>query len=449
MSELTVKTNGMRHIEHETDLCIIGGGLTGLCAAIAAAREGTKVVLIQDRPVLGGNASSEIRMWVRGAHGLENRETGIISELEEENIYINPTLIPSTFDNVLWAKVKAEKNITLLLNTTCCDADRTEKDGVSHLTSVTAWQMTTYTWHTVKAKYFADCSGDSILAPISGAKWRVGREAASEYGEAMGKEVADKKTMGMSCLIQARETDEPVPFTAPDWAYKFETDDDFNLIKDAGGNIIDASTGVSGVKVEDVKYLARPHKLGTSETNFWWLELGGEYDSIHDAEEMRDELLKIAYGIWDHVKNYGDHNATNWTLEWVGCIPGKRESRRYVGAHVLTENDVEAGGKFDDIVAYGGWPMDDHNPAGFRSYLSGNPASKLYPAPSPYGIPYRPHIWGAGWDIQRLGFRYYFLHRAFPRAEISARPTPQCPRPVLWRPVPSSVRLWVQRLLSA
>ena len=132
MSELTVKTNGMRHIEHETDLCIIGGGLTGLCAAIAAAREGTKVVLIQDRSVLGGNASSEIRMWVRGAHGLENRETGIISEIEEENIYLNPTLIPSTFDNVLWAKVKAEENITLLLNTTCCDCEKTEKDGVCY-----------------------------------------------------------------------------------------------------------------------------------------------------------------------------------------------------------------------------------------------------------------------------------------------------------------------------
>jgi hypothetical protein len=249
--------------------------------------------------------------------------------------------------------------------------------------------MTTYTWHTVRAKYFADCSGDSILAPISGAKWRVGREAASEYGEAMGKEVADKKTMGMSCLIQARETDEPVPFTAPDWAYKFETDDDFNLIKDESGKVIEANTGVSGVKVQDVKYLSRPHVLGTSLTNFWWLELGGEYDSIHDAEEMRDELLKIAYGIWDHVKNYGDHNAENWTLEWVGCIPGKRESRRYIGAHVLTENDIEAGGQFDDIVAFGGWPMDDHNPAGFRSYLSGAPASKLYPAPSPYGIPYR------------------------------------------------------------
>ena len=401
MSELTIKTNGMRHIEHNTDLCIIGGGLTGLCAAIAAAREGAKVVLIQDRPVLGGNASSEIRMWVRGAHGLENRETGIISEIEEENIYLNPTLIPSTFDNVLWAKVKAEENITLLLNTTCCDCEKTEKDGVSHITSVCAWQMTTYTWHTVKAKYFSDCSGDSILAPISGAKWRVGREAASEYGEEMGKEVADKKTMGMSCLIQARETDAPVPFTAPDWAYTFKTDDDFNVIRDPEGSFIDAGVGVSGVKVQEVKYLARPHKLGTNETNFWWLELGGEYDSIHDAEEMRDEILKIAYGIWDHIKNQGDHNADNWALEWVGCIPGKRESRRYIGAHVLTENDVEAGGQFEDVVAFGGWPMDDHNPAGFRSYLTGQPASKLYPAPSPYGIPYRCFY---GHDVDNLFF---------------------------------------------
>lgn len=389
MSELTVKTNGMRHIEHTADLCIIGGGLTGLCASLAAAREGIKVVLIQDRPMLGGNASSEIRMWVRGAHGLENRETGIISELEEENIFTNPTLIPSTWDNVMWAKVKAEKNITLLLNCTCCDADKTEKDGISHLTSVTAWQMTTYTWHTVKATYFADCSGDSILAPISGAKWRVGREAASEYGEAMGKEVADKKTMGMSCLLQARETDAPVPFRAPDWAYKFETDEDFNY-NGVNTKISDEfSKGISGVKITDVKSLNRPHVPGTDLTNFWWIELGGENDSIHDAEEMRDELIKIAYGIWDHVKNHGDHGAENWTLEWVGILPGKRESRRYIGSYVLTENDIEAGGKFDDIIAFGGWPMDDHNPAGFRSYLSEAPASKLYPAPSPYGIPYR------------------------------------------------------------
>ncbi len=389
MSELTIKTSAFRRIEHRTDLCIIGGGLTGLCAALAAAREGTKVVLIQDRPVLGGNASSEIRMWVRGAHGLCNRETGIISEIEEENIYINPTLIPSSFDNVLWSKVKAEKNITLLLNCTCCDCDRTEKDGVSHITSVTAWQMTTYTWHTVKAAYFADCSGDSILAPLSGAKWRVGREAASEYNEAMGKEVADSKTMGMSCLIQARETDAPVEFIAPEWAYKFETDEDFNYNTTELKNQIDCSGGISGVKISNVTHCSRPHKLGTSETNFWWIEMGGENDSIHDAEEMRDELIKIAYGIWDHIKNQGDHKADNWALEWIGCLPGKRESRRYIGAYVLNENDVEAGGKFDDIVAYGGWPMDDHNPAGFRSYLTSDPPSKLYPAPSPYGIPYR------------------------------------------------------------
>ena len=125
MSELTVKTNGMRRIEHETDLCIIGGGLTGLCAAIAAAREGTKVVLIQDRPVLGGNASSEIRMWVRGAHGLENRETGIISELEEENIFVMTETRAMTQDirplkllilNLMPKKIETETQLIRLLS---------------------------------------------------------------------------------------------------------------------------------------------------------------------------------------------------------------------------------------------------------------------------------------------------------------------------------------------
>ena len=113
---MVIKTDAMLHVEHHADLCIIGGGLSGMIAAISAAREGVKVVLMQDRPVLGGNASSEIRMWIRGAAGECNRETGILSELEEENIYRNPELTHSTWDAVLWGKVKDEKNIELLLN---------------------------------------------------------------------------------------------------------------------------------------------------------------------------------------------------------------------------------------------------------------------------------------------------------------------------------------------
>lgn len=396
---LTVKTDTMRHVDHHCDLCVVGGGLSGMCAAISAAREGIKVVLIQDRPMFGGNCSSEIRMWVRGAKGECNRETGIISELEEENIYRNPNLQFSLWDGVMWGKVTSEKNIEVIMNCSVCDADT---DGNGSITRVVGWQLTTYTWHTVYAKYFADCSGDSVLAPVVGALFRVGREAHSEFNEAMGHEKADLKTMGMSCLLQAVETDHKVEFIPPKWAYVYENDEDFGgdgvkvkeqdadfLAKRNASAYLSTGGSVTDIDVKTVVNMSRPHSPGTSGTNLWWLELGGEYDSIHDAEKLRDELIKIAYGIWDHIKNHGNHGADNWELEWVGCLPGKRESRRYVGRYILTENDVEAGGKFKDTIAYGGWPMDDHSPAGFYSFKEKNPPSKLYPAPSPYGIPYR------------------------------------------------------------
>ena len=381
-----IKTDAMRQVEHRVDLCIVGGGLSGLCAAIAAAREGAKVLLMQDRPVLGGNASSEIRMWVRGAAGKQNRETGIISELEEENIYRNPSLIYSHWDAVLWGKVREEKNIELLLNCSCVDADMSE-DGKT-VVAVKGWQLTTYTWHTVYAEYFADCSGDSVLAPVTGAIYRVGREGHDEYNESIGPVVSDRKTMGMSCLMQARETDHFVPFIPPEWANVYEKDEDFDYVPPADCFQVDANDARGNEQAKKAKICTRPHTLDTSGTNFWWMELGGEYDSIHDTEMLRDELLKTAYGIWDHIKNRGDHGADNWELEWVGFLPGKRESRRYVGAHVLTQSDVESKGKFDDIVAYGGWTMDDHHPGGIKTPQD-QPPSRLHPAPSPYGIPYR------------------------------------------------------------
>lgn len=385
---MIIKTEGLRKIEHHVDFCVVGGGLSGMFAAISAARGGARVLLMQDRPVLGGNASSEIRMWVRGAAGskdqkidMTNRETGLISELEEENIYTNPGLNWSVWDGILWNMVKKEKNITLLLNCSCADADMNDR----RIVCVKGWQLTTYTWHTVYAKYFADCSGDSILAPITGALYRVGREGNDEYGETIGPAVGDRRTMGMSCLIQARETDHPVEFRAPEWAYTYNEDSDFDYMPARSGG--DYSHCASGI-LDKANKLTRSHTLGTDGTNFWWLELGGEHDSIHDTEELRDELLKIAYGIWDHIKNRQDHGAENWELEWVGFLPGKRESRRYIGPYVLTQHDIEAQGRFDDIVAYGGWPMDDHNPAGFKA-VTGEPPSLLHPTPSPYGIPYR------------------------------------------------------------
>ncbi len=347
----------MKSLHHQVDFCVIGGGMAGLCAAVSAARHGAKVAIVQDRPMFGGNASSEIRMHVCGAdrHGqIKNvRETGILEELRLENLRRNHLKSFSIWDTILYEKVMQEPNIRCFLNCSVMDA---EMDG-HRIKSVTGWQLTTYTYHTIEARIFADCSGDGILAPLVGAEYRVGREARSEFGESIEPEGADRKTMGMTCLFQAYDTGKPQEFIPPSWTYDFPTDAD----------------------------LPNRHH-GWLEMGYWWVELGGEDDSIHDTERIRDELLKIVYGIWDHLKNHGDHGAANWALDWVQFLPGKRESRRYVGDHVLTQHEVEGEGKFPDTVAYGGWTMDDHNPGGFR--WKGKPTI-FHPAPSPYGIPYR------------------------------------------------------------
>lgn len=345
----------------KADICIIGGGLAGTFAAIAAARHGAKVVLMQDRPMLGGNSSSEIRMWVSGAGSrVRNlQETGIMEEVLLENMHRNPTRNFSIWDSILYEKVKNEKNIELLLNCACCFA---ECDG-NVIKEITGFQLTTYTWQKVEATTFIDCSGDSILAELVDAEYMVGRESKEKFGEKWGLEKEDKKTMGMSLMIQAHQTDHKCDFIAPGWAYKFTTD-------------------------EEMKF--KPHTcLDRIETNFYWIELGGEVDSIHDTEEVRDELIKIAYGVWDHMKNHGDHGADNWELDFIGFLPGKRESRRYVGDYILTQQDVEAGKHFDDEVAYGGWQIDNHLPGGFA--MSGQDGAHLQKKrlTEPYGIPLR------------------------------------------------------------
>ncbi len=343
----------MKTLQYSTDLCVVGGGMAGLCCAIAAARHGIQVVLIHDRPVLGGNASSEIRMWIGGCHGKDNRETGIIEEIMLENFSQNPSLKYPLWDSVLYQKAMAEENLTLLLNSSCLDCTM----NGNRIERVKAWQSNAETFHIVAATYFADCSGDSILSTLSGAEFMYGREAKADFAETIPPDEADKKTMGMSCLFQIRETDHKVDFTPPDCAYQYETDADL------------------------------PYKDHDINNNFWWIEVGGEWDCIHDSDRCREELLKICYGVWDHMKNYGDHGAENWELEWIGFLPGKRESRRYVGKYIVTQNDVEAGGHFDDIVAYAGWSMDDHFPAGFY-YKDGYPTI-FHPAPTPWCLPLR------------------------------------------------------------
>jgi len=364
---------GMKTLLHDADVCVVGGGLAGLCAAISSARHGAKTILYQERPMLGGNASSEIRMWVCGAQGRGNRETGILEELYLENQFRNADKNYSIWDSVLWAKAANETNLTTLLNCTVCDC----KMNANTIVSVRGWQMTTQKWHETCAKVFIDCSGDSILAPLSGAGYFMGREGRDEFNESIAPVATDHKTMGMSCLIQARQEMRPSAFIAPNWAYRYTLKDLKNRLPD----------------------------LNCPGENFWYLELGGEGDSIADSEEIRDELLKTAFGIWDYIKNAPENKEKNqyWRLDFLGMLPGKRESRRYEGLYIMNQRDLERGGKFNDIIAYGGWPMDDHPPTGF---LSDGPPTALQSTPSPYGIPYRclcsrniPNLMFAGRNI--------------------------------------------------
>ena len=357
MTELTPKT-------YDADFCVVGGGMAGLCAAIAAARHGAKVVLMHDRPVFGGNASSECRVHICGAdrhNSIKNmRETGVLEEIRMENLYRNPNRNFSIWDTILYEKVLAEPNITPLLNCSCLKAEMDDHA----VRTVTGWQLTTQTYHEVSARAFADCSGDAILAPLTGAAHRVGREGRAEYDESIAPPEADARTMGMTCLFQSREFSTPQPFEPPQWAHRYDA-------------------------CEELPYGSRGHRWW--QMGYWWVELGGGHDSIHDTEALRDELLKITYGVWDHIKNHCPNRdaAANWSLDWIQFLPAKRESRRYIGGHVLTQNDIEARGPFEDIVAYGGWSMDDHHPAGFEAVKIGAPATIFHEAPSPYGIPYR------------------------------------------------------------
>ncbi len=363
-----------RRIEHETDVCVIGGGMAGLAAALAAARHGARVILMHDRPVLGGNSSSECRVHICGAdrhNRIPNvRETGILEELRLTNLRCNLQRSYSVWDTVLYDAARQQENLTLMLNCSVCDAEMSGQ----RIVSATGWQTTTQTHQSVRAKVFIDASGDAILAPLTGAAFRMGREGRDEYDESFAPEQADSGTMGMTLCFAAREHDTPQPFEPPAWANRYD-------------------------RCEDLPGPQNDHLWWSM--GYWWIELGGLDHSIYDTEKVRDKLLAVVYGVWDHIKNRCDHGADNWALDWVQFLPAKRESRRYIGKHVLTQDEITSGGHFADTVAFGGWPMDEHPPVGFGCAKLGLPPAQFNPTPSPYGIPYGVLV---ARDIENLMF---------------------------------------------
>lgn len=347
----------MEMIQKSYDVVVVGGGMSGLCAAIASARGGARTALVHNRPVLGGNASSEIRMHICGAdnhgHRANARETGILEEILLENRKRNPQYSYSVFDTVLWEKATFQENLVLYLNT---QMTWVGKEG-DRITAIEAMQLTTEKKYSIAGYLFIDATGDGTLATFAGAAYMVGRECRDDFDEPHAPLIADRVTMGNTLLFKTMDMGIPVPFEKPFWANSYEEAD----------------------------LIGREH--GASGFNYWWIELGGEdSDVIADGEMLRDELLKAVYGVWDHIKNGGDHGADTHALDWIGFLPGKRESRRVVGEYVLTENDLRTGQVFPDVVAYGGWPMDMHASGGLRTRLE--PTEYIH-VPDVYGIPYR------------------------------------------------------------
>ncbi len=352
----------LNSVELNCDLAIVGGGLAGVCCAITAARAGVNVVLIQDRPVLGGNASSEVRLWVLGATshmGNNNRwarEGGVIDEILVENLYRNPEGNPVIFDALLLEKVVSEPNITLLLNTVVHDLDKSDPDTIA---SVRAYCSQNETAYQVSAPLFCDASGDGIVGFLAGAAFRIGAEGRAEFDEGFAPAEPTRELLGHTIYFYSKDIGRPVKFIPPSFA------------------------------LTDITKIPRWRdiKAGDFGCRFWWLEWGGAFDTIHETEKIKWELWKVVYGVWNHIKNSGHFpEAETMTLEWVGTIPGKRESRRFEGDYMLSQRDIVEQRRHEDAVSFGGWAIDLHPVEGL---YSPQPGCIQWHSKGVYQIPYR------------------------------------------------------------
>lgn len=362
-----------KKVQVDADFVVAGGGMGGVCAAISAARSGVKVVLVQDRPVLGGNASSEVRLWILGATshmGNNNRwarEGGIIDEILVENTYRNKEGNPVLFDALVLDKVLAEKNISLFLNTVIFGVEKSDKN---HISSITAFNPQNETEYLFRGKYYCDATGDGLIGYLAGATYRVGSEDREEFNEqfAPDKDEYGEK-LGHSIFFYTKDAGKPVDFVPPKFAMSKE-----EIVKRVN-------------RIDNPDYF-NPRQLGCK---FWWIEYGGRLDTIYEAEEIKYTLWEVIYGIWDYIKNSGKfEDVENLTLEWVGNIPGKRESRRFVGHYMLKQQDIIEQRIHPDAVSFGGWSLDLHPSDGVFSKTK--KACNQWHAKGVYQITYRCYI---------------------------------------------------------
>ncbi|ETT62586.1 hypothetical protein C173_25841 [Paenibacillus sp. FSL R7-277] len=369
----------MMHKKEQYEFAVIGGGMAGFCAAVAAARHGARTCLIQDRPVFGGNSSSEIRVTLHGAAAFHTyaKETGIISELFIEERARNHEEITengwtnSVWDMTMYDMALSTPNLSFHLNTSVHEVVMKDDKTIQ---SILARVANAETNLEITADLFIDCTGDGVIADLAGCEWRMGTEGRDEFNEPHAPEQASGNTMGNSIHFKAKDMGRPVPYTAPEWATKYE---DAAYFYDQGRIPYDIRSG------------------------YWWIEIGVPWHTITDAEDIRHELTKHTLGIWDWIKNRDPRTkelAANYALDWIGQVPGKRESRRIMGEYFMTEHDPVNRKVFEDEIAYGGWFLDLHTPGGLLAATSEHASSEGYNETSdyavksycgPYGIPFR------------------------------------------------------------
>jgi hypothetical protein len=354
-------------IKSSYDLIVVGGGLSGICTAISAARNGVKVALVHDRPMLGGNSSSEVRLvpefnnlfcpWAR--------ETGIIEEFYAEDRRRNhEPWIEGTanihWDLVLFDAVKRESNITLYLNTHVREVVMQDERNIK---TVEAVQVDTEKDVQLSGDLFVDATGTGALGYFAGADFYWGREGQKAFNEPLQPEQPDDKTMGSTMYFRSRDVQRPVRFEPPSWIARFQEESQLGPM--------------------------RMHMW--IEAGYYWLEVGYPHHAIFDNDKIREEQLRQTLGVWDHIKNRGEHGADNYGLEWVNWVPYRRENRRLIGDYILTQHDIQKGPIFEDRVAFGAWPIDTHTIGGMLE----TPAPTLdnplmfFEGVNPYSIPYR------------------------------------------------------------
>jgi hypothetical protein len=354
-------------MEDHHDIVVVGGGLAGICAAIQAARLGCSVALLERELVLGGNSNAHFKLHLLGAATDYGRETGIIEELEAEAGHRHAYHPHGGYLNSEWSEILREKceasGVDLFLK---CPATGVEMDG-NRIGEIAAEDMLSHRPRSFHVDgVVVDASGDGDVAEAAGASFRQGREGGGEYGESFAPEEPDGKTMGSALLFTFRDAGQPVDFTPPEGTPVYRTHEDMPM----GGHdayVDEDTTPIAGQPI------------------IWQAQYGWPLDTAKNDEAIYRGLLKIVYGIVDHIKNQEPHGAEDYELSWISPYLGKRESRRFLGDYVLNQNDLFASTPFKDRVAYGGRNVDLHEITDDGKHYK----VIFYGKPPLYSIPFR------------------------------------------------------------